>query len=86
MERYVTVPSRLQLHFPNPPRRNDSTHPLDKKCKITDSETYYSAVGKDRVFKEDTRETQMVPLGKSKGVGAAMGYQVCGFRPGSSRL
>lgn len=35
-----------------------------------------SPVGEDRVFKEDTRETQMVPIGKSKGVGAAMGYQL----------
>ncbi|KAJ5749139.1 uncharacterized protein N7511_010835 [Penicillium nucicola] len=35
-----------------------------------------SAVAADRVFKEDTREMQLVPIGKSKGVGAAMGYQV----------
>ncbi|CAI7569993.1 unnamed protein product [Penicillium glandicola] len=35
-----------------------------------------SAVGIDRVFKEDTRETQLVPIGKSKGVGAAMGFQL----------
>lgn len=34
------------------------------------------AVGADRVFKEDTRETQLVPIGKSKGVGAAMGFQL----------
>ncbi|CAI7651849.1 unnamed protein product [Penicillium viridicatum] len=34
-----------------------------------------STVGADRVFKEDTRETQLVPIGKSKGVGAAMGFQ-----------
>lgn len=33
-------------------------------------------VGEDRVFKEDTRETQLVPIGQSKGVGAAMGYQL----------
>ncbi|KAI9696230.1 MAG: hypothetical protein M1836_005783 [Candelina mexicana] len=33
-----------------------------------------ASFGEDRVFKEDTRETQMVPIGKSKGVGAAMGY------------
>ena len=38
-----------------------------------------SSVGEDRVFKEDTRETQMVPVGKSKGVGAAMGYQLPSF-------
>jgi NADH dehydrogenase FAD-containing subunit len=38
-----------------------------------------SSVGEDRVFKEDTRETQLVPIGKSKGVGAAMGYQLPSF-------
>ena len=38
-----------------------------------------SSVGEDRVFTEDTRETQMVPIGKSKGVGAAMGYQLPSF-------
>lgn len=37
------------------------------------------AVGNDRVFKEDTREMQLVPIGKSKGVGAAMGYQIPSF-------
>ncbi|KAG0646068.1 Oxidoreductase ptaL [Hyphodiscus hymeniophilus] len=37
------------------------------------------SVGEDRVFKEDTRETQLVPIGKSKGVGAAMGWQVSSF-------
>ncbi|KAL9611338.1 MAG: hypothetical protein Q9167_004021 [Letrouitia subvulpina] len=35
--------------------------------------------GEDRTFKEDTRETQMVPIGKSKGVGAAMGYRLPSF-------
>ncbi len=35
-----------------------------------------SSVGDDRVFKEDTREMQLVPIGRSKGVGAAMGYQL----------
>lgn len=34
------------------------------------------SVGEDRIFKEDTRETQMVPIGKNKGVGAAMGHQL----------
>ncbi|KAI0503121.1 FAD/NAD(P)-binding domain-containing protein [Xylaria bambusicola] len=32
--------------------------------------------GEDRVFKEDTRETQLVPIGKSKGVGATMGMRL----------
>ncbi|PGG97987.1 hypothetical protein AJ80_09609 [Polytolypa hystricis UAMH7299] len=35
-----------------------------------------SSVPKEREFKEDTRESQLVPIGKSKGVGAAMGYQL----------
>lgn len=35
-----------------------------------------SSAGEDKVFKEDTRETQMVPIGKSKGVGAGMGYRM----------
>ena len=38
-----------------------------------------NSVGDDREFKEDTRETQMVPIGKSKGVGAAMGYNLPSF-------
>jgi NADH dehydrogenase FAD-containing subunit len=37
------------------------------------------SVGGDRVFKEDTRETQMVAIGKKMGVGAAMGYQLPSF-------
>lgn len=35
--------------------------------------------GEDRIFKEDTRETQLVPIGKSKGVGAAMGMRFPSF-------
>ncbi|KAF4924066.1 hypothetical protein CGCVW01_v004300 [Colletotrichum viniferum] len=38
-----------------------------------------AAAKDDRVFKEDSRETQMVPIGKSKGVGAAMGWRLPGF-------
>ena len=38
-----------------------------------------SISGSDRVFTEDIRETQMVPIGKSKGVGAAMGYRLPSF-------
>ena len=30
----------------------------------------------DRIYKADNRETHLVPLGKSKGVGAAMGWQL----------
>jgi NADH dehydrogenase FAD-containing subunit len=38
-----------------------------------------SSVGVDRVFKEDTREMQLVPIGRNKGVGAAMGWQLPSF-------
>jgi NADH dehydrogenase FAD-containing subunit len=34
---------------------------------------------KDREFKEDTRETQMVPIGRGKGVGAVMGFRLPSF-------
>ena len=37
------------------------------------------ATTEDRLFREDMRETQMVPIGKSKGVGAAMGYALPSF-------
>lgn len=33
----------------------------------------------DCVFSEDTRETQLVPIGKSKGVGVVMGWQIPSF-------
>lgn len=33
----------------------------------------------ERTFKEDTRETQMVPIGRSVGVGSAMGYALPSF-------
>jgi len=35
-----------------------------------------TAASEDRMFKEDKRETQLVPIGKNKGVGAAMGWQL----------
>ena len=38
-----------------------------------------SAVGDDRAYKVDTRETQLVPIGKSKGIGAFMGYRLSSF-------
>ncbi|KAH7406337.1 hypothetical protein DE146DRAFT_651371 [Phaeosphaeria sp. MPI-PUGE-AT-0046c] len=34
------------------------------------------AVKEDKLFVEDTRETQMVPIGRKKGVGAAMGWKL----------
>jgi len=50
-----------------------------KRDLLLDSGKEKKDVGEDRVFKEDTRETQMVPIGKNKGVGAAMGYQLPSF-------
>ncbi|KAH7342371.1 hypothetical protein BKA65DRAFT_503967 [Rhexocercosporidium sp. MPI-PUGE-AT-0058] len=50
-----------------------------KRDLLLDSGVEESSVGEERIFKEDTRETQMVPIGKSKGVGAAMGYQLPSF-------
>ena len=38
-----------------------------------------NTLGEDRLFVEDTRETQLVPIGRSKGVGAVMGYQLPSF-------
>jgi NADH dehydrogenase FAD-containing subunit len=35
--------------------------------------------GEDSIFKEDTREAQLVPIGKCKGVGAVMGYKLPSF-------
>ena len=37
-------------------------------------------IAEDRMFKEDTRETQMVPIGTSKGVGAMMVSKLMGRR------
>ncbi|KAK2013644.1 FAD/NAD(P)-binding domain-containing protein [Colletotrichum eremochloae] len=43
------------------------------------SENPERAEGQDRLFAEDPRENQLVPVGRSKGVGAAMGYQLPSF-------
>lgn len=50
-----------------------------KRDLLSASGTEESTLGADRNFVEDTRETQLVPIGKSKGVGAAMGWQVPSF-------
>ncbi len=38
-----------------------------------------SSVAAERVYKDDKTETQLVPIGKAKGVGAAMGYRLPSF-------
>ncbi|UQC78999.1 uncharacterized protein CLUP02_04478 [Colletotrichum lupini] len=50
-----------------------------KRDLLLASESPESASDKDRLFEEDVRETQLVPVGKSKGVGVAMGYQLPSF-------
>lgn len=50
-----------------------------KRDLLLASDRPESASDKDRLFEEDVRETQLVPVGKSKGVGAAMGYQLPSF-------
>ncbi|KAH7402822.1 hypothetical protein BKA66DRAFT_404524 [Pyrenochaeta sp. MPI-SDFR-AT-0127] len=47
-----------------------------KRDLLTDTGKPEHEVGPDKLFKEDTRETQLVPIGKSKGVGAAMGWRL----------
>lgn len=36
-------------------------------------------VGDDRIFNEDKRETQLVPIGRSMGVGVIMGWAIPGW-------
>ena len=50
-----------------------------KRDLLLDSENEKSAIPEDRAYKEDTRETQMVPIGKSVGVGAVVGYRLPSF-------
>lgn len=45
-----------------------------KRDLLSDAGVDQTTLGKDRLFKEDTKETQMVPIGRSKGVGAGEGY------------
>jgi NADH dehydrogenase FAD-containing subunit len=50
-----------------------------KRDLLLDAGKKEAEVGKERVFKEDTKETQMVPIGKSKGVGAGAGFAMPSF-------
>ena len=45
-----------------------------KRDLLLDAGVDEGSVGKERVFVEDTKETQLVPIGRSKGVGAAGGW------------
>jgi apoptosis-inducing factor 2 len=47
-----------------------------KRDLLLASGTETSSAGDDWVYKVDTRETQLVPIGKSKGVGAVMGFRL----------
>ncbi|KFZ13749.1 hypothetical protein V501_03538 [Pseudogymnoascus sp. VKM F-4519 (FW-2642)] len=50
-----------------------------KRDLLLDAGVAETAVGDDRVYVADKRETQLVPIGTSKGVGAAMGYEFPSF-------
>lgn len=47
-----------------------------KRDLLLESGKGESEVGKERTFVEDKRATQMVPIGKGKGVGMAMGWSL----------
>lgn len=50
-----------------------------KRDLLADAGTDAASLGEDRVFVEDTKETQLVPIGRSKGVGAAGGFALPSF-------
>ena len=50
-----------------------------KRDLLLESSANAHAPTQDSEFKEDTRETQLVPIGKNKGVGAMMGYEIPSF-------
>lgn len=50
-----------------------------KRDLLLDAGVAEAEVGKERELVEDKREMQLVPIGRSKGVGAAFGYQVPSF-------
>ncbi|KAJ5999890.1 hypothetical protein N7481_000299 [Penicillium waksmanii] len=51
---------------------------IKRDLLLSDGATEAEA-GEDCVFTEDTREAQLVPIGRSKGVGAVMGYRLPSF-------
>ncbi|CAI7598319.1 unnamed protein product [Penicillium pancosmium] len=51
---------------------------IKRDLLISDGATEAEA-GEDCIFTEDTREAQLVPIGRSKGVGAVMGYRLPSF-------
>ena len=50
-----------------------------KRDLLLESSAYKDAPAQDSEFIEDRRETQLVPIGKSNGVGAMMGYELPSF-------
>ena len=50
-----------------------------KKDLLEDSGADKASLKEDRIYEVDTRETQLVPIGTSAGVGAAMGYWMPSF-------
>jgi hypothetical protein len=50
-----------------------------KRDLLLSDEATEAEAGEDCVFAEDTREAQLVPIGRSQGVGAVMGYRLPSF-------
>lgn len=50
-----------------------------KRDLLRDAGVDGALLGKDRTFVEETKETQMVPIGRSKGVGAGGGFAMPSF-------
>lgn len=50
-----------------------------KRDLLLDAGVDEKSVKEERIHVEDTRETHLVPIGQTKGVGAAMGWQVPSF-------
>lgn len=50
-----------------------------KRDLLADAGVDAASLGEDRVFVEDTKETQLVPIGRSKGVGAGGGFALPSF-------
>lgn len=61
------------------PGPSPNSRPVKITVVTSSGQVVVVAVGPDHVDREDTRETQMVPIGRRNGVGAAMGFQMPSF-------
>ncbi|KAK5175315.1 uncharacterized protein LTR77_000453 [Saxophila tyrrhenica] len=52
---------------------------LKRDLLAAHANAYAKPKGKDRLFEKNTKETQLVPIGRSKGVGAILGWRLPSF-------